>query len=353
MEKTKILDNIVQPQGYAGYPLVNCFASLLLSQNKRIKPTPENLSNHREALYRFLLTASGYAFSCLYTSEYIPCSKIDFQLAIKNDEHIPYMMNFGKCNYHILQKEVNSEDEVKEQILESINREIPVLFEFTDSMWGIITGYENNGDTLYGFHGCLNKSDFKPDGMLENKMFFKANWSDDLKRVIIVDDFKAKPYEYSKYVNHWINVMENSSEGPYAYGVKAMEQYVELLSDNDFFTNIEEETLKETFYYLHCQSYLAETRIFMGMAFSGTVGKCALRNHLGIMKDVNADIKNYTDRIKNIGFKMHKLCWSYWEAIGEKKGWYPKPDEFATKLTDSKSRKKVLKKMLELKECDV
>ncbi len=348
--KTRILENIMPTSNWMAYSFVDCYASLLMSRNKRINPKSAVSMKRRDKMYETSLVASGLAFSCLYKNN-DNYNNINFHLAVPDDKYISYTMNFGNCNYHILNKNSNNEDEFRRQIVETIDHDIPALLEFSDSTWSIITGYDNGGKKLFGYIGYSYSSNTQVDGYLENKMFFIENWFEQLNRIIIVDNFDAEAYDYRKFVKYWIEVMECNANEQYVYGYQALDSYINLLCDDGFYIHANDETFNQLYRYIFTLSNLCETRCFIGLELCRT-NEGYIRDHMRLAKDVSEEVKLQLDRIVKNGMKMHKLCWEFWESLSEKGIWQPDSTKYGEKLLNSENRKKAVKVLKKLKVCD-
>lgn len=350
--KTKMLENVMPTSEWMAFSFVDCYASLLMSKNKRINPNSSVSLKKRSKLYESALVASGLAFSCLHKINYQESQNINFHQAVPNDNYIPYTMNFGNCNYHSLEKNSHNKDELKRQIIKTIDHDIPALLEFEDSTWSIITGYENDGEKLYGYIGYSYSPNVQLDGFLENKMFYTNNWFEQLNQILIIDDFEAKNFDTEKYLNYWIEVMEYNKDEAYIYGLQAIDSYIDLLSDDTFYLHVSEDSFHKAFRYIFTLSNICESRCFIWTALCNT-NEEYIRSHIGLSKDVSENVQLQMDKIIKNGMKMHKLCWQFWEALSEKGIWIPDSVKYGDKLKNPKNRKNAANVLKKLKACDM
>ena len=86
------------------------------------------------------------------------------------------------CGYgYIKLDKSDGKDKLRYAIVSSINQNMPVLLSLnnTNDNWNIITGYNKNGEIIYGFDGYSsywkdidNDMNIVKDGYLKNKMYY-------------------------------------------------------------------------------------------------------------------------------------------------------------------------------------
>lgn len=353
----KIIENVIPPaSGAMVSSLCSCLSSLLLSQKRGALDT-RNTVKHMSQMYDWTLTASGLAFGYIY-KEKIKSSfdKTEYYSAY-DEEWIKFALNFGKCHYRIIPS-VSSD--LTNEIINSIDRNIPVLADgLCNHSWCLITGYDDIGQTLYGYYtGCANCNPCtncvktKIDGYLENGIFYKTNWMSSLKRIIVIDDFKAEPYDYRSYLTHWISIIQQQSRNGFKFGVEAYDAIIHLLEDDATFETATEQELFEIYKFVFTNSFIPECRHCLGMGLSDSSKRKVLLDHMGFSKLSSPEMHDKMRVIKGKGFEMHNVGWSYWAALSDKKVYPMEVTKYFNQIKSHSRRMKAVTLLQELKEKD-
>jgi len=349
----KTLDTLPVLDGVMSSSFCACLSSVLLSQNKRIKANTQSGQKRLWSTFHSVLTASGLNFSYIYINNLSTYSKLNYE-NIFFDEYIKYALNFGNCNYHIETNNFN------EEIIKSINNNIPVIAEgFTDLGWCLITGYDDIENKLFGYSiGCPNCDSCsncveRYDNIQYENGLFSISLSNRLpKRIVIIDDFNAKPFDYQEYFSYWLSIMERKAQGDYLFGLEAFDAVIALLENDEYFENIDNDRLKEVYKFLFTNSFIPEYRCFVAFGLQSAQSKRALRKHIGLLDDANLEIEQGLQTIISNGFQSHKIGWKYWAKLSDEKVWHINTEKHSEKLRDKKVRKMVITQINKLRKFD-
>jgi hypothetical protein len=353
----KIIENMIPPvSGAMVSPFCSCLSSLLLARKKYTLNT-KNAGKHISQMYDWTLTASGLAFGYIY-KENIRGSfdKTEYYTAY-DEEWIKFALNFGKCNYRIVP---SFSSDLNNEIINSIDRDVPVLAEgLCGNSWCLITGYSDNGRILYGYNArcancspCSNCVKTKIDGFMENGIFYMTNRTASLKRIIVIDDFKAEPYDYRVYISHWLSTMQQQSRNGFLFGAEAYDAMIHLLEDDAVFENATEQELIEIYRFVFANSFIPECRHCLGMGLSDSSERKALLDHMGFSKLSSPVMHEKMGAIKGKGFEMHNLGWTYWAALSDKRVYPIEVKKYFNQLKSHQRRVKAATILQQLKEKD-
>jgi ribosomal protein S8 len=341
----KIIDNVIPVKGEAS-PFFNCLSSLVFTVQKETyvpknnsKAQEKATSDKRTKFSSSVLTASGLALSFIFNTKYDDkFDKTQYYKALGNDDYIKYSLNFARCNYRIIN---SGDDEMQTEIEKSINNNIPILAEgLSDSSWCLITGYDNG--KLYGYNAgcpycqdCINCVNKKVDGYIENGMFYIMKQP---KRIIIIDNFNAEPYDDKTFLNYWISVMEHTPKNGFLFGNDAYDAVIKLLEDDDMFLEMDDDRFKNLYRQIYINSFLPEYRFCQRwMEF----------------------VVNLPDRTKKAeysgffnGFAKHDIGYKFWAALSDKGEWKVNTQKYAVMLKEKNNRKNAIKELKKLKKED-
>lgn len=353
----KIIENVIPPIPEAmASPFCSCFSSLLLTR-KKLNPAQKNAGLRMSLMYDWMLTASGLAFGYVY-KENIGSSFDKTEYYTGYDEGWEkFALNFGKCNYRVISS--NSKD-VTNEIIDSIDRDMPVLAEgLCNKSWCLITGYSDKGQILYGYNArcancgpCSNCIKTKIDGYMENGMFYKTDWIASLKRIIVIDDFKAEQFDYRSYINHWLSIIQQQPRNGFLFGAQAYDAMINLLEDNAIVEFTTEHELIEIYKSVFSNSFIPECRHCLGVGLSDSSERKALLDHMGFSKLPSPGIHEKMRVIKEKGFEMHNLGWAYWAALSDKKIYPIQVKKYFSHMKSQASRIKAAAILRQLKEKD-
>jgi hypothetical protein len=184
-------------------------------------------------------------------------------------------------------------------------------------------------------------------------MFYKSDWLTPLKRIIVIDDFTAKPYDYHAYISHWLLITQRQPHNGFLFGADAYDAMVKLLEDDSFFNGAADQEILEIYKFVFTNSFLPECRHCLGMGLSDSSERKALLDHMGLDKLLNPEVHEKIAEIKGAGFDMHNVGWSYWAALSAKKVYPLEAKKYIDKLKSAESRKKAVTALRQLKELDV
>lgn len=358
----KIIVDILPVSGEMASSFCCCLSSVLLSKGIKTKYDKKfasyNIDEQLRRTYTQALTASGLGFSYIFKTDFSTrFDKREYYKAFDNDEYIKYALNYGRCNYRIIKSDdVN----MKSEIISSIERNMPVIAEgLSDSTWCLITGYEDKAEKLYGYTSgcwccvdcvdCINRN---VDGRLDNNMFYKLNWEQSMKRIVIIDDFNAERFDYKTYIKHWISVMQQKSQNGFFFGQEAYDANIKFLEDDTNFHNNDDNTLNEIYRFIYTNCFIPEYGIFSNWGLLG-----ALQVPDNLLKDketgLHTDLHSKLIIIMKNGLLQHNIGWNFYAALSDKKIWQANAKQYANTLKITRIRKKAITQLKKLKEIDL
>ena len=192
--------------------------------------------------YTDIIGLSGYGFRTLFFDKWCPSSP-DATCGFDSGSEILQKLGYEVEYFHLKNEQfeemgfpTKSEDEILEIILESIDRGWPVIaLDLIDvPEWGIITGYQKEGKELF----CRTYFDKTKRYEIAQKFPWVICIIKKKENVDILPDYKksilmAKTlYNTEKYEN-------------YFSGIKAFEEWIDALQDNEYLSSVEAEDVQE------------------------------------------------------------------------------------------------------------
>lgn len=248
------------------------------------------------------ITASGMAFGLLWHKEYC-MSCMDLTQVNDHNDTIKHAYDWAGYEFEVIEKsqEANNQEYIKEKIIKSINKGIPVL---AFGIIGppeclIINGYENNGNVVIGWSHFQEweKCDKEPNGM-----FKKENWYEGLWKIVVTGKKIGRSVTLGSILSLGLAIMKKVESEGYFAGLAAYDEWIKYIL-NPALDNVDDETLKTRHeLHHHLVGNLAEARCW---------GGDFLLHASQEIQDEN--IKVVADCFKDI----HDLCWKVWGVLGE------------------------------------
>ncbi|HEY8389751.1 MAG TPA: hypothetical protein VIL26_02175, partial [Clostridia bacterium] len=216
-------------------------------------------------------------------------------------------------------------------IIKSIDDGIPVL---AFGIIGppeclIISGYDENGDVLIGWS---HFQDFEPCSKESNGMFRKANWYENLWKVIIVGKKIGRKISNKDVLELGLSILKKTKSEGYIAGLAAYDEWIKYLLNSEL-DHASDDVLKAR-HDLHYKltGNMAEAR-YWGGTFLDKVAE-----------DINhQNIKEAALCFKNI----HDLCWKVWGVLGDYRD-----QDLWKKFGDYQNRKRIAEIVKEMKSMD-
>ena len=278
------------------------------------------------------ITASGMAFGLLWHREYC-MSCMDLTQVNEHNATIKHAYDWAGYEFEIIEKskEGNNRGYIKEKIIKSIDKGIPVL---AFGIIGppeclIINGYDDNGDVVIGWSHFQEWE--KCDKEL-NGMFRKADWYEELWKIVITGNKIGRTVTFKDVLSLGLSVMEKTESEGYVAGIAAYDEWIKYVLNVDL-DNVDDETLKVRHELHHnLVGNLAEARCFGGDFLFRLSQE---------MEDEN--VKGAANCFKDI----HDLCWKAWGVLGE----YGQKDAWKG-FRNNENRKKIAAVLEEIKSLD-
>ncbi len=364
----RILDSVLPlgaPWGGTEYP--SCFASLVMCLEHYDGSQPcwcardlrvcrncgecagDLLYRKHGELYCVYMAVTGIGLGTAWSADLSPSTHRP-SIPCREDETIAWSMRYAGYRYRVIDRDVQGDNraDLKTQIVAAIAAGTPVLAHaLVGSDWSIITGYDDDGDTLIGWYENWYGREWEPaashpDGYLENKMFYKKNGYDALSRIVLVEDKVQREMSYHEMFRNMITVLEREQANGYTVGFPAYEATISFLQDDERFGAADEATLHRMYVFAHCFiRTLAEARSIVGHIVSG-----------GFLND--PDFKDLLGRLRNSVGKYlldtHDICWEAWRAMGENH--ICEPEKYAERFRQPEVRRAVAEKIRRMAEND-
>lgn len=336
----KILEKIV-PVDNQTFPFVSCFTSYLLAISKSTVPM-EQLRKKHQNLYRLYMPVTGCGVGCLWNPEN-PTMDTCY---CTGDNYLDYAMQFAGYNYITIKNNHNNCSEFELLIKETIDQGQPLMAQgLIGSTWSLITGYEEDMKTLYGYHQREWGIEKNPaDSHLQDGTFVKTNWYDTINQIVICKEKKKEKLSSSDVIAHFIDVLKKESANGCVVGQPAFQKCIDILEDDAFYKNISDQELLKiyTSVFYFCASF-AEARVFSG----STVETSEFKKKINASLEVMGHLNQASAPLRN----SHKVVYEIWAVIG--KDYNFEPDKYMKRLKDQSVRKQLIELVKKLRENDI
>lgn len=328
----KILENIVEiPVATETNRYVACFTSLLMCIEKLHEGTvaatcvkTDLLCNGCGDCGNPVQNTLGAKHESIY-NRYLTVSGDNLQTYAIDDT-----MGYAGYLYEIVNQR-EGEQALKERIVASIDQGRPVLIRIANSAenWNLITGYDEDGDVLFGWDGRHSywwdlSTDHSPvkDGYLENRMFFLRNWYPYPEFALIVTD-KTQPSIGNRDVFRQLVATIEAEKATFA-------EIIENLLQDDVPAMSTEELnalLASSTQILYNQ---IDARYMASCTFSTTY------------RDEAPDkLKPIMSEIAHHFLQIHDLSWEVFSCLGEKVDVFYNPSKYVEMLRKPEVRERM------------
>lgn len=302
VERVGFYGNTKDNRSPEDFPFPSCMVSVMkyLGEDSPVLTLYDNNQSYtKRTPYDGFLAATGMGFGLLFSDNYCP-SAYDLTQVNDHDETINRAFRWAGYACEIIEQSAASEDAIKEKIVSSIDAGIPVL------AFGIIgppeclivTGYDNNGDTLIGWSFFTGENtETEPNGM-----FRASSWYDELWKIVLPGQKTGRLSTLKEIVQNGIAIMEKTEADGYRAGAKAYDKWIEMIET----IGGESDEVIQSRYELHhgLVGNHAEARAFCGSF---------LRDN-GLLEPHRC-------------FQaIHDTCWKIWGAEGDT-GWASMKEE--------------------------
>lgn len=229
---------------------------------------------HHEVPYYYLLSTSGGAFRLAWHSKRWEGGNIDI-MVVDKDPFKPFKRGFESAGYKTeifynesmirvfsnlqdldkttVRKHSANEETFRETIIKQINAGIPVigLGVVGPPEASIITGYDNNGETLIGWslfqehldpsHDIAGQEEgdfsFPPIGVEESGYFRQDDWFRKTVGILTIGEKIPVNYSiiYRKTLEWIVEIIKTPMVNDYYTGLKAYDAYIEKMQDDTEF----------------------------------------------------------------------------------------------------------------------
>jgi hypothetical protein len=300
----KIISEVVNfPNDCETVRFTACFVSMLMRAEGFT-----GKGKHKE-LYNLYNAVTGYSFLQIdlsndgHMSEEwdITCQK----LLREFDYYVGFTMDFAGYEFDEVQAP-ETEESIFAKIKDSIDRDIPVLIQFTNQyQWVVVSGYDDT-KTLYGYDGSQGywgKSPAEPAGY-EDGLFILPDWYDKLAHAFILGKKKNPGVIIDDVFRRGIQIMERMQERGY------YKNSVAFMRNDDNFRDLSDEQL------LHLRSRISK---WIGQPIDQRAVLGWSMNPLRQGKELNNKMVAF-HAVHGLSWTTHDVLWIAWKAIGEYMG---------------------------------
>jgi hypothetical protein len=273
--------------------------------------------------YSHFLTTSLMGFGLLWDRD-LCLSSMDLTQVNDSNLTIKYAYDWAGYEFEIIEKD-NNKDYIKERIVDSINKGIPVLgFGIVGPPEClIISGYDENGKVLIGWS---HFQDWEILDKEQNGMFRKQDWYDDLWKIVITGKKIGRKTNLREVIKNGLKVMEKRESDGYVSGIAVYDEWINFLLDKNV-ENISEQALKLRHEFHHnLIGNHAEARYYVGE----------------FLMQFNDEILN------NVGkcfHNIHDLCRKIWGVLDENNPWI--------EFRNIEKRKAIVEILKEIRDLDI
>lgn len=244
---------------------------------------------------------------------------------------VDFLMGYSGYTYKSYNK-TEEKEFIFNEIKKSINQGIPVIFRYEPIyMYVLITGYNDENMSLYGYDGTWDCSFMQPaPDSYENRLFCASNWYESMECMFILGERCEPSVTLDNVIARNVQIMKPAFEEKY-YD-KAVEY---ILNDDNF---------KDENNNLATQAQLISSFIDYSIG-----GRSAVSWYMFLCLGYGADYLYYPpdsecdekykkafDRIAGCCCDLHEISWVAWRGVGthEEKG-----NEIIRRLADPFYRK--------------
>lgn len=292
--------------------------------------------------YAYIMAACGAAFRLRWNSTKWDTGNVDLRNINFEKPYEPFIRSFKAVgiNYSMLSRENSTKEDFKNKIIVSLDKGVPVigLGIIGPPEACIITGYDNKGETLFGWSYFQDNPEFTKDvAFLENGYFSTNAWWDNLSSThLFILGTSGKPeHSVQDIIEYAYSLLTMSSTGMYSAGLNAYDSWAKSLQNDDFFSggSITPIILESIFCQGDAETMTGEGRYWASEFFkevADTNEKASSLCH---------DTANLFKKISNCGQKMTEL-----------RGGVILNEQTISKFCDPETRKSLAKIICQTKE---
>ncbi|MGC9346818.1 MAG: hypothetical protein ACP5JG_01660, partial [Anaerolineae bacterium] len=292
--------------------------------------------------YTYILGMSGAAFRLMWNSKKWDGGNVDIVFMAEDWEE-PFRRAFQALGYHYKTLERGESDRTafRDAIIESISEQAHPVLAF--GVMGppeicIVTGYDDDGDTLIGWNFFQEDPEAFPEQTFEdNGMFRKSNWRADTPGLILIAEKRSRPPQKTldrKALAWALDVVRTPQVGEYYGGLRAYEAWAEWMQrDADFPDDL---------------AVLAERKMVHYDAMAMVSERARAADFLRSMADRHRAVAGPLRAALACYEKEHELLEPMHEAT---QGFMAEPEE-ARRLIDADARAKIAELVLQARKLD-
>lgn len=282
----------------------------------------------KRTLYNAILAATGMAFGLLWHKDVCP-SSFDLTQVNNHNTTIEYAFDYVGYRCEIVERTHSNFKDMKRLITESISAGNPVLaFGIVGPPeCSIVCGYDDGGDTLMGWSHFQS---YDPVDCEENGMFRKANWHQDIWKIVLCSEKKAPKTDLKDIIHRGISIATANELNGYFSGKVAYDAWAKYIN-NPAYEGMSDEELRSKHWFHHVLvGNHAEARCYLGGFLHAVAGDDVSLHEI-------ADTYN----------EIHDTCWQVWATMD---GWQ-NPEAFQA-LRDRAKRDKAVELIRRIEELD-
>jgi len=294
----KIIENMTFSTGWEYWFFPSCFASVYM----RI----EGLTADRQDIITLFSAVSGISHVQLdLTNEahFVPgVGYNETKVIDEYDDYIKFTMSFAGYAYERHERDADKAA-VFAGIKKSIDAGRPVLMNFgAEYSWCVITGYDEQGETLYGLDNAGAGGSYWKDkpGTYEDDLFATDRWFEHMTEAVIVTGKSSSAATCDDVFRRMINIMEAMEKLGY---VKHSADY---LTDDVNFEGYDDEKFLALTGRIHTLiALLIDQRAWMSVFFANMA-----------KVETSKDRAQYFTRIAEVYEGSKDVCWIAWNMVG-------------------------------------
>ncbi|NLG81971.1 MAG: hypothetical protein GX490_05580 [Bacilli bacterium] len=194
---------------------------------------------------QIFMAVTGMAFGLLWSKD-MSLSSLDLTFVNPHDLTIKYAFDWAGYNYLIIDRDDNYQY-LKSEITNAIDQNHPVLaFGIVGPPeCSLITGYDNFGEILIGWSHFQERESLPKES---NGMFRKANWFDNLWKVVLIKDKTARRTSIKEVFRRAIQIMEEKESYDYISGINVYDYWISYCLNPEIIM-LNEAALKQRYEY--------------------------------------------------------------------------------------------------------
>lgn len=349
------LDNVRQVTFYNGsgwapedIPFPSCMSSVMeyLGENFPIKELGAHNQRWQQHMGNvYFLGWSGMAFGLLWKEGW-HLDIADLMMVDDPQQLIKRTFDAVGRDYHMVGKTDDDSISFKQEIVQSIDKGIPVLAfgVIGPPECCIITGYADGGNTVMGWNFFQQDEEFDREGViiLPSGQFMRTGWDKHTYSMIIIGDKIDKPEINNldkESLQNAVRIAKTENVNGFISGHSAYDAWKNQILCDEGITQVMADTLK-SHHSVHnvIVGNVAEARCWAARYLWDMMGE----------RYENTDIGSELDKAAQQYDNIHTLMWDAWNVLGGNGN----PDAYI-KFADRENREKLAIIIDKAKECDI